>query len=98
MQIKSITYQRVFNLGNYETKRLELTAELSELDDVEAKIGCLTELVERKIRQDSYKQLEEEIGRLQEELRELKQRATVTPSQEEDPDIPFDSKDTLGGF
>lgn len=28
MEIKKITYRRVFNLGNYETVHIELTAEV----------------------------------------------------------------------
>lgn len=30
MKTKTITYQRVKNLGNYETERLEMTVELAE--------------------------------------------------------------------
>jgi ribosomal protein L29 len=58
-------------------------------------------LVERKIREDSHREIEAEIRQLKVELCELKQQVTVkSPSQEEDPDIPFDSKDSgiLSGF
>jgi hypothetical protein len=34
MKFKTITYQRVKNLGNYESERLELSVELNEDDDV----------------------------------------------------------------
>lgn len=33
MRIKEVKYQRVKNLGNYETERLELLAELNEGED-----------------------------------------------------------------
>jgi hypothetical protein len=33
MKFKTITYQRVKNLGNYESERIELTVELSEDDN-----------------------------------------------------------------
>jgi hypothetical protein len=35
MKIRTITYQRVRNLGNYESERLEMVAELED-DDEEA--------------------------------------------------------------
>lgn len=41
MEIKTISYQRVKNLGNYESKRLEMTAELDSNDDVDQ---CAAEL------------------------------------------------------
>ena len=40
MKYKTITYQRVKNLGNYESKRLELTAELDDDDNLEEAIAC----------------------------------------------------------
>lgn len=33
MQIKTISYQRVRSLGNYESERLEATAEIEESED-----------------------------------------------------------------
>ena len=30
MEVKTITYQRVKNLGNYESERIEMTAEIYE--------------------------------------------------------------------
>ena len=41
MEVKTITYQRVKNLGNYESERLELTVELSEDDKPEIAIAIL---------------------------------------------------------
>ena len=46
MKYKTITYQRVKNLGNYESKRLELTAELDENDELEVAIEILKGKVE----------------------------------------------------
>ncbi|MEH1788497.1 MAG: hypothetical protein V7L23_23675 [Nostoc sp.] len=51
MKIKTISYKRVINLGNYENKHLELFAEVEEGEDVEAAISSLGELVERKARE-----------------------------------------------
>jgi hypothetical protein len=46
MKIKTISYQRVVNLGNYESKRLELFAEVQEGEDEEVAISALMEKVE----------------------------------------------------
>ncbi|QLE55653.1 hypothetical protein [Nostoc sp. TCL26-01] len=105
MQIKTITYQRVINLGNYESKRLEMTAEMWEGDDLEFETSFLMEMVERKVREDSQKAIEQEIRQLRNELRELKKEyeSVQSPKQEAD-DIPFDSvatspdNDTVGSF
>ena len=35
MEIKTITYKRVHNLGNYNTEHLEMFAELTPDDDVD---------------------------------------------------------------
>ena len=43
MKIKTITYQRVKNLGNYESERIELSAELSENDNFEESFNSLKE-------------------------------------------------------
>ena len=45
MEVKTITYQRLKNLGNYESERMELTAELNENDDVDDAIASLKNLV-----------------------------------------------------
>jgi hypothetical protein len=45
MQFKTITYQRVKNLGNYESERLELSVELNEDDDVDDAIDLLKSIV-----------------------------------------------------
>lgn len=41
MKIKIITYQRIKNLGNYQSEKLEMTAELEEGEDVQASIAKL---------------------------------------------------------
>lgn len=91
MNIKTITYQRVLNLGNYESKRLEMTAEISEHEDAEYEISVLMEMVERKVREDAKKAIEQEIRQLRNELRELQEQVRTAKSPEPDPDnIPFD--------
>ena len=35
MNVKTITYQKVKNLGNYESERLEMTIELDPSDDAD---------------------------------------------------------------
>lgn len=47
MKFKTITYQRVKNLGNYESERLELSVELNEDDDVDDAIALLKCKVEQ---------------------------------------------------
>ncbi|WP_414546087.1 hypothetical protein [Nostoc sp. CCY0012] len=95
MTIKTITYQRVLNLGNYESKRLEMTAEISEGDDPEAAASHLIETVERKVREDVTQKIKEEIRQLKHELWELNTEISTKKSletKEPDPDdIPFDS-------
>lgn len=45
MKITQITFQRVKNLGDYESQRLELTAELNGDEDVDAEIIKLQSIV-----------------------------------------------------
>lgn len=49
MKYKTITYQRVKNLGNYESERLELSVELNEDDDVESAIALLKSKAEQAL-------------------------------------------------
>lgn len=99
MAIKNITYQRVLNLGNYESKRLELSEEVFEGEDPEESISRLMEMVERKIREDAATKFEQEIRQLKKELRQLQTEyeavksslETLTTTEEPNPDdIPFD--------
>ncbi|MEH2415397.1 hypothetical protein [Nostoc sp.] len=102
MAIKNITYQRVLNLGNYESKRLELTEEVFEGDDEEESISRVMEMVERKIREDAATKFEQEIRQLKKELRELQteydmlktslENLQLNAKPDPDPDdIPFES-------
>lgn len=34
MKVKELSYQRTFNLGNYESERIALTVEVDELQDL----------------------------------------------------------------
>lgn len=49
MEFKTITYQRVKNLGNYESERLELSIELDENDDVDKAIALVKLKVEQAL-------------------------------------------------
>ncbi|MEH1817309.1 MAG: hypothetical protein V7L09_33600 [Nostoc sp.] len=95
MQIKSISYHRVINLGNYESKRLELFAEVQEGEDPEAAISSLAELVERKARESfelifDVRELKRERRKLSEEVDRLKAEKDKLSGVEADPDdIPF---------
>ncbi|XHR85312.1 MAG: hypothetical protein ACFKPT_13980 [Gloeotrichia echinulata GP01] len=51
MRIKTISCERVVNLGDYHSRRLVVGAEINEGEDVEAAITALAELVERKSRE-----------------------------------------------
>jgi predicted RNase H-like nuclease (RuvC/YqgF family) len=106
MAIKNITYQRVLNLGNYESKRLELFAEVLEGEDEQEAISRLMEMVERKVREDAAIKFEQEIRQLKKELRELQTEYDMVKNQKEnlqqnakpdpDPDnIPFESGSSL---
>ncbi|QMS87327.1 DUF2031 domain-containing protein [Nostoc edaphicum CCNP1411] len=105
MEVKLIAYKRVLNLGNYENKHLELSAEVHEGDDFEAEISHLMEVVERKIREPKEtdivnrinsletrsNNLRQEISYLQEKLGELKSKNDNLTEEEPIPDdIPFD--------
>lgn len=96
MQIKSISYHRVINLGNYESKRLELFAEVQEGEDAEAAISSLAELVERKARESfelifDTRELKRQRRELSLEVERLKAEKDKLSGVEADPDnIPFD--------
>ena len=49
MKYKTITYQRVKNLGNYESERLELSVELDENDDEAVAIASIKSKVEQAL-------------------------------------------------
>lgn len=41
MKFKTISYQAVKNLGNYESERLEMTVELDDLEEHEPDVAAL---------------------------------------------------------
>ena len=53
MKIKEIRYQRVKNLGNYESARCEMIAELNEDDDVEDAFAQLQYQVEKALNNEN---------------------------------------------
>ena len=70
--IKTIAYKRILNIGNYESKHLEITYELGEGEEPGFQISTVMEMVERKIREDQAIPIVEEIAALRHELRQLK--------------------------
>ncbi|WP_193196398.1 hypothetical protein [Nostoc sp. MG11] len=107
MQLKTVSYKRVLNLGNYENKHLELFAEVLEGDDEDAAILKLMELVERNIRSQIGKEFQKQIldleaqkNRLSDEVYYLKQdliklgKIKDEPPKEDNPDIPFEAGET----
>lgn len=98
MEIKTISCERVINLGNYESRRLQLGAEISPGEDVEAAITSLMEVVERKARESfdlifDVRELKRERRQLWEEVEKLKaEKDKLTGQPDPDPDdIPFDA-------
>lgn len=45
MEIKTVAFKRIKNLGNYESEHLEFTADLEPGDDVETEVNTIKELV-----------------------------------------------------
>ncbi|WP_445626619.1 hypothetical protein [Nostoc sp. DSM 114167] len=102
MKIKTISYKRVLNLGNYENKHLELFAEVDEGEDPEQAILQLADIVERTIRESVTKEynrqmlqaevkkerLLDEIAELRAELRRLGKIKDEPPAPELDPNEP----------
>jgi predicted RNA-binding protein with PUA domain len=80
MKIKSITYQRVRNLGNYESKRVEMTAEVESGEDELIVFDKLETLVNKAL----YLEDEKEI--IRDEL-----RAKYTPAYPEGENGNFDA-------
>jgi hypothetical protein len=70
--IKTIAYKRILNMGNYESKHLEITYELGEGEEPGLQISTVMEMVERKIREDQAISIVEEIADLRHGLRQLK--------------------------
>jgi hypothetical protein len=70
--IKTIAYKRILNMGNYESKHLEITYELGEGEEPGFQISTVMEMVERKIREDQAIPIVEEIADLRHGLRQTK--------------------------
>ncbi len=49
MPIKSITYKRIKNLGNYQSKTLEATSIVNENDDPDEELKTLIALVDNEL-------------------------------------------------
>jgi hypothetical protein len=49
MRITEISYQRVKNLGNYETERVEMVAEVNEGEDVNTVYTYLRDMVNKAL-------------------------------------------------
>ncbi|MDZ8261715.1 hypothetical protein [Nostoc sp. ChiQUE01b] len=62
MKVTTITYQRVLNLSDYNSCRLEKTALADEFEDQEIATQTLIEGVERQIHESGiHKQIDKEI-------------------------------------
>ncbi len=109
MKVKTITYQRVLNLGNYESKRLEMTIEVDAPQKI-AEVECskLMESVEWKIREDASREVVEVFNAAKQELSDLYRKieeaqqvlAVVMEgmkSEKPDTEILFDSEVSEGG-
>ncbi|MFN6515687.1 MAG: hypothetical protein RMY29_014495 [Nostoc sp. CreGUA01] len=81
MQIKTISYQRVLNLGNYESKRLELYAEVLEGEDPDVATTKLIEKVESKIREEVESGIVERIEKLKTQEWELQAQVKELKTQ-----------------
>ncbi|MEA5515525.1 hypothetical protein [Nodularia sp. UHCC 0506] len=109
MKIKTFTYQRVLNLGNYESKRLEASIELDVVDQMSSEEECtaLMDMVERKIREETGNKIASEIRDARKELREIYQEIESAQrllaelgrelKREPDDEINFDSEVSEGG-
>ncbi|MGM3305086.1 hypothetical protein ACSQ6I_03720 [Anabaena sp. WFMT] len=75
MGIKTVTYKRILNIGNYEARHLEATFEFPENttpDWVEEESTELMEFVERKIREDHSVEIRSQLASLEREVQQLK--------------------------
>ncbi len=73
MKVTTITYQRVLNLGDYNSCRLEKTALADEFEDQEIATANLIESVERQIHENAiHKQIDQEVRDRREKLTALK--------------------------
>ncbi|MEH2371506.1 hypothetical protein [Nostoc sp.] len=72
MKVTTITYQRVLNLGDYNSARLEKTAQADEHEDQEVATQNLIESVERQIHEKAiHNKIDQEIRNRKKELASL---------------------------
>ncbi|MDZ8083420.1 MAG: hypothetical protein RMX35_30690 [Nostoc sp. DcaGUA01] len=74
MEIKTITFKRVLNIGNFENKHLELSAQLGDGENDEEAISLLMEKVERKLREPREKEIVTQIQALESRSNHLRER------------------------
>ncbi|MFN6499801.1 MAG: hypothetical protein RMX65_022800 [Nostoc sp. DedQUE01] len=74
MEIKTITFKRVLNIGNFENKHLELSAQLGDGENDEEAISLLMEKVERKLREPREKEIVTQIQALESRANHLRER------------------------
>ena len=84
MKVTTITYQRVLNLGDYNSARLEKTALADEFEDQEIATQNLIESVERQIHENAiHKQIDQEVRDRKEKLAVLKAEYAALSKQVE---------------
>lgn len=110
MKIKTISCKRILNLGSYESRHFDTTADIYEGEDPDVESSKLIEFVERKIRERvdleiKATDLKEQIADLKYELARLEEQKAALTTVEPDPgDVPFESgevsnsSDFPGGF
>jgi chromosome segregation ATPase len=74
MKFQAITYQRIKNLGNYESERIEISAELEDGDDKDEAMAQLRSWVGRQL------SLRAEVQDLRDQKRDLRLKLEETKS------------------
>ncbi len=69
--VKSISIKRTYSFSSYENRVVEQNVELSEGDNADEVMREMTTKVERIVREDWFKNLEEEIEERRNQLRNL---------------------------
>lgn len=99
MLFKSVSYKRILNIGNYESKHLEMLIEVHEEENIEEKTSLLMELVERKIREDAAQKIKLEIEELKSEIRDLKEAKKLLKDEiESDEQLILDSSISVESY
>ncbi|WP_414530899.1 hypothetical protein [Nodularia chucula] len=95
-KFKTITYKRILNLGNYESKHLEATIEIPEgITALGAEVACseLMDFVESKIREDHFKSMNEEITKIESHIKHLRKTRKIVESLTESDNNPGEGGD-----